>query len=398
MKEKVILAYSGGLDTSIILHWLRQKGYEVICYIADVGQDEDFGRIKQKALNIGAHQVVIKDLKEKFVKDYIFTSLKANAIYEHKYLLGTAIARPLIAKEQVLLAKELGATHLAHGATGKGNDQIRFELAYLQLYPEAKIISPWKDKSFLTQFKGRADMIAYASAHGIADDAVPSKPYSIDENLMHTSYEGGTLENLACHPKKEMFKMTSDLSDAPNEMEEISITFTNGVPTKLTTMTQALTEPLLLFTTLNKIAGKHGIGRIDLVENRQIGLKSRGIYETPAGTVIYQAHLDLESITLDVEVMHTLELQSKKIAQLIYNGLWFSPEMELYMGMVEQAQKSVNGTIKLGLYKGNILILGRTAKDMIYKETLASMDESASFDQQDAKGFIKIKALRLMTK
>jgi argininosuccinate synthase len=398
MKPKIVLAYSGGLDTSVILHWLvHYKGYEVICFIADVGQEEDFEQLEKRALQIGANKVFIQNLQKEFIEDFVFQALKCNAVYEGSYLLGTSLARPLIAQKQVDCALQEGATMLAHGATGKGNDQVRFELAYACLMPQAQIISPWKDPEFLAQFQGRKDLIAYAHTYKIPVNATATKLYSIDENLMHTSYESGILEDPGFAPDESMFKKTTCLYKAPDKPVKISILFKQGIPVEITNYTQGLsiTGPVNLFKYLNELAGLYGIGRVDIVENRFVGIKSRGVYETPAGTVLYKAHKDIESITLDKEVAHLKEALALHVAKLIYNGFWFSPEMEFLMCAINQSQKNVDGVVHMILYKGNVVITGRSSVCSLYDAAVASMNETGSYDQSDAKGFITIHALRL---
>lgn len=397
-KEKVLLAYSGGLDTSVILKWLLNKDYEVICYIADVGQEEDFEEVKKKAQTIGANKVIIQDLKKEFVKKYIFQTLKANAIYEGKYLLGTAIARPLIAKKMVKQAKKLGIKTLAHGCTGKGNDQVRFEIAFYQLMPEVKIISPWKNQEFLDKFQGRIDMINYAKKQGIPISSTLKKPYSMDENLMHISYESGILENPICCPNEEMFLKTASVEEAPNKATKIAIVFEKGIPIMILNKEDKVTikDALGLYEYLNKIAAINAIGREDLVESRFVGMKSRGVYETPAFTVLLKAHKDLEGLTLDKEVLLLKEMLMPKLAQVIYNGFWFSPEMKFLMSATNNSQENVNGTVYLKLFKGNIIVEGRESPNSLYQEDVASMDIHGSYNQKDALGFIKLQALRLV--
>lgn len=398
MKEKVILAYSGGLDTSVIAHWLAHiEGYEVICLVANVGQKEDFQKIKEKAFQSGASDVYVVDLRREFVTDYIFTALKANAIYEGAYLLGTALARPLIAKYQVKCAFDEGAGLLAHGATGKGNDQVRFELSYASLMPSAKVISPWKDEKFLMQFQGRTDLINYAKFHGIPINSTLEKPYSIDENLMHTSYESGMLEDPNQPPDPSMFQKTASIGKAPDSPVDIGITFEKGIPIHLINHTTGyqIAAPLELFIYLNELGGTHGIGRVDMVENRFVGIKSRGVYETPAGTILFKAHKELESITQDKEVAHIKEVLVLKVADLIYNGFWFSPEMAVIMAAIEKSQETVKGQIHLTLHKGNVLITGRQSSQSLYSMAIASMQEIGGYNQSDAKGFIALHALRL---
>lgn len=397
MKNKVILAYSGGLDTSVILKWLINKGYEVVCYIADVGQDDDFDKAKSKALSIGASKVYIEDLKEEFVKNYIFQALKANAVYEGKYLLGTSLARPLIAKKHIEIAKKEGTKVVAHGATGKGNDQVRFELAFMKLMPDVKIISPWKDKKFLSQFEGRTDLINYAKENGIQIDSNLQKPYSMDDNLMHISYEAGLLEDTKYEAKEDMFKKTVSPKDAPDKETKIIIEFKKGVPIKVINIyeNKQVEGALPLFQYLNELGSKNGVGRIDLVENRFGGIKSRGVYETPAGTILLTAHLDIEGITLDKEVCHLKDMLMPKIAELIYNGFWFSPEFEFLMTAIDKSQENIEGKVYLTLYKGNVFVTGRESEKSLYDENIASMDKSGGYDQTDAIGFIKLNALRL---
>lgn len=397
MKDKIILAYSGGLDTSIILKWMINKGYDVICYIADVGQDEDFDKTKSKALSIGASKVYIEDLKEEFVKTYIFQALKANAVYEGKYLLGTALARPLIAKRQIEIAKKERTNIVAHGATGKGNDQVRFEMTFMKLMHDVKIISPWKDKEFLSQFEGRTDLINYAKENKIPIDSTLQKPYSMDDNLMHISYEAGLLEDPKYEAKEEMFKKTVSPKDAPDKETKIMIEFKQGIPIKVINETENKTVEgaLKLFQYLNELGSKNGIGRIDLVENRFVGIKSRGVYETPAGTILLKAHLDIEGIALDKEVCHLKDMLMPKIAELIYNGFWFSPEFEFLMAAIDKSQENIEGKVHMTLYKGNVFVTGRESDKSLYDQDITSMDKSGGYDQTDAIGFIKINALRL---
>ncbi len=397
MKEKVILAYSGGLDTSVILKWLINKGYEVVCYIADVGQNDDFDKAKSKALSLGASKVYIEDLKEEFVKNHIFQALKANALYEGKYLLGTALARPLIAKQHIEIAKKEGTNIIAHGATGKGNDQIRFEMTFIKLMPEVKIISPWKDGGFLSQFEGRTDLINYAEENQIPIDSTLKKPYSMDDNLMHMSYEAGLLEDTKYEPQQDMFQKTVSPKDAPDKETKIMIEFKRGVPVKVENISEdkAVTGALKLFKYLNELASSNGIGRIDMVENRFVGIKSRGVYETPAGTILLKAHLDIEGITLDREVCHLKDMLMPKIAELIYNGFWYSPEFDFLMAAIDKSQENIDGKVYLTLYKGNVIVTGRESEKSLYDLSIASMDKSGGYDQRDAIGFIKLNALRL---
>lgn len=398
MKEKIVLAYSGGLDTSVILKWLIEKGYEVIAYIADVGQDEDFEAAKEKALKIGASKVYIKDLKKEFVTDYIYPAIKANALYEGRYMLGTALARPIIAKYQIEIANQENANYVAHGATGKGNDQVRFELTYYALNPKIKVIAPWKTQEFLEKFKGRTDLLNYAEEKGIPVKASLKKPYSEDDNLMHISHEAGILEDPNFKFEKEMLTKMVMPQDAPDKETHIDIYFEKGIPVKVVNRDngEEYTDPLSLFIYLNKIGGENGIGLVDMVENRFVGIKSRGVYETPGGTILLAAHKDLEGITMDREVLKIRDMLSPIFSQLVYYGFWFSPEMELVMTAIDKSQELVNGKVSLTLYKGNILIDGRESPNSLYNKDLSSMDIEGGFDQKDSAGFIKINAIRLM--
>lgn len=399
--KKVILAYSGGLDTSIILKWLLGKGFHVICFLANVGQKENMLLLEEKARKLGASEVYVEDLRQEFVEQYVFQALKANAVYEGRYLLGTSLARPLIAKKQIEIAKKEFCTMVAHGATGKGNDQVRFEIAYLTLMPEVTIISPWKDPDFLNQFRGRVDMIKYAEAQGIPISSTMEKPYSIDENIFHTSYEGGILENPFFEPFEDMFQQTSSLKNAPDEEVNIVIEFSKGIPIAVTHLEKNLTvneSSVELLNYLNQLGKENGIGRLDLVENRFVGMKSRGVYETPGGTILWKAHQDLESLVLDREVLHLKQMWMPKVAQLIYNGFWFSPEMDFLMAGIEKCQEHVNGKVYLRLYKGNVVITKRESPNSLYNKDIASMDDLGNYDQIDAKGFIKLNALRLIRK
>lgn len=400
MKKEVVLAYSGGLDTSVILKWLINKGYDVTAFMVDVGQEEDFIQAQNKALSIGAKQVVIEDCKNEFINDYVFTSLKSGALYEGRYLLGTSVARPLIAKKIAEYANKHGINYVAHGATGKGNDQIRFEFVFMQFIPNVTIISPWKDPEFLAKFNGRTDLLNYAEEQGIPVTSTLAKPYSIDENLMHTSYEAGILEDPQHTPPADMFKKTISPVDAPDALHRLEIEFKNGSPVKVTDLSQNKvidSSVLAIFDYLNKVGGANGVGRIDIVESRFVGMKSRGVYETPGGTIIFKAHQDLETLTLDREVLLIKANLAPKLAQLIYNGFWFSPEMEMLMAAINVSQKRVNGTVKLALYKGNVIIEGRSSPNSLYNFDIASMDKLGDYDQTDAKGFIKLNALRLTT-
>ena len=396
--KKVVLAYSGGLDTSVILKWLIEQGYEVIAYIADVGQAGDFQAAKRKALKVGAKKVYIEDLKKELVTDYIFPIFKANAIYEGRYLLGTSAARPVIAKRQIEIAKKEGAQYVAHGATGKGNDQVRFELGYYALNPKIKVIAPWKMESFLSQFKGRTDLMNYAKEKGIEVSTTLKKPYSEDDNLLHISHEAGILEDPAHECAEDIYSKTVSPEKAPNKATKIKILFKDGVPVKLTNLNtgKSETDPLKLFNMLNDLGSKNGIGRIDMVENRFVGIKSRGVYETPGGTILFAAHKDIEGIAMDREVMRLRDMLSPKFAELVYNGFWFSPEMSFLMAAINESQKAIDGLVTLKLYKGNVMVIGRESPSSLYDKNLSSMDVAGGFNQKDSEGFIKIHATRLM--
>ena len=397
MSKKVVLAYSGGLDTSVILKWLTNKGYDVICFVGDVGQRENFEEVEKKAMATGALGVYIEDLKEEFVTDFIFPAIRGNAIYEGKYLLGTALARPLLAKKQIEIARKEGAGYVAHGATAKGNDQVRFELSYYALNPEIKIVSPWKDPDFLAQFRGRGDLIEYAKKWDIPIKASSEKPYSEDENLMHISHEAGVLEDPAFTPSEDIFTITGSPKNSPDEETRIEIEFRNGDPVKVTNQNDGTTEtkPLALFMYLNEVGGANGIGRVDMVENRFIGIKSRGIYENPAATILWEAHRDLEAIAMDKQVMHLRDMLSPKFAELIYNGFWFSPEMDFLMSAFNKSQEAIDGRVILTLYKGNVRAIGRESPTSLYDQGLSSMDVEGGFNALDSRGFIEIHALRL---
>ena len=398
MKEKVVLAYSGGLDTSVILKWLIERGYEVIAFVADVGQDEDFEECRSKAIMLGASKVIVADLKREFVTDYVFKAVKANAVYEDRYLLGTALARPLIARKQIETAIAEGAKAVAHGATGKGNDQVRFELCYYSLVPDIKVIAPWKDPEFLLTFKGRTDLLKYASDKNIPVKASLAKPYSEDENLMHISHEAGILEDPMFAMHRNMLVKMSMPQDAPDRETRIVITFKDGIPVKVLNKDDGTVneDPYELFVYLNKIGGENGIGLLDMVENRFVGIKSRGVYETPGATILYAAHRDIEGIAMDREVMRLRNMLTPKFSELIYNGFWFSPEMDFLMAAIDKSQEVIDGCVHICLYKGNILIEGRESPSSLYNKDLSSMDIEGGFDQTDSRGFIKINAMRLM--
>jgi len=404
-KPKLVLAYSGGLDTSVILKWLCEKGFDVIAFCANVGQyEEDFSAVKAKAVAVGATKCIVTDLRKEFVTDYVFDCIKSNAIYEGRYLLGTSIARPCIAKEMIRIATEEGAQYIAHGATGKGNDQVRFEMCAQALSPTIKCVAPWRDAEFIESFKGRSDLLKYCEKHEIPVDAKPKANYSIDENLFHTSYESGPLEDAACGAEESMFKMTVSPQSAPGNSETIVIEFDKGIPVKITNKTDGTvkTDPLEIFLYCNTIAGKHGVGRLDMVENRFVGIKSRGVYETPGGTLLREAHMDLEGICMDREVKRITEGMSNEFARLCYNGFWFAPEMELIRHSLDFAQRDVIGEVEIELYKGNCIVKGRSSPKALYNADLASMDiegggDAFDYNPADAQGFIRINAVRLKT-
>jgi len=381
---KVVLAYSGGLDTSIMIKWLKDNyGCEVIAYCADLGQGEELKGLRTKALGTGASKVYIEDLKEEFARDFLFPMLKAGAIYEGQYLLGTSVARPLIAKRQVEIAKREKAGAVAHGATGKGNDQVRFELTFKALAPHLKIIAPWRE----WELKGREEEIEYARKNGIPVPVTKAKPYSSDRNLWHISYEGGVLEDPWFEPKEDMFILTDSPEKAPNKPEYIEIGFGAGIPE---TVNGKRLKPVQLIQTLNKIGGKHGIGRADIVENRLVGIKSRGVYETPGGTILYAAHQALESITLDRDTLHYKQLVAQRYAELVYYGQWFTPLKEALDVFVNKTQVNVTGTTRLKLYKGNCTVVGRKSKKSLYRPDLATFEREAIYSQKDAEGFINL--------
>ena len=396
-KEKVVLAYSGGLDTSIILKWLVNKEFEVICFIGDVGQSDDFDLVKEKAIKLGASKVHIKDLQEEFIVDYIFPALQGNALYEGRYLLGTSLARPVLAKAQIDVANEEGATIVSHGSTGKGNDQVRFELSYYALAPDIKVLAPWKNTEFLNQFKGRDDLLDYAKKWSIPVTASKNSPYSEDENIMHISHEAGELENPETRPEESVFSLTNSIANSDENESLIEIHFKNGIPTKVKNMDdgKTISGALNLFRYLNELGNRHGIGRVDMVENRFIGIKSRGIYETPGATILWEAHRDLEGIAMDKEVMHIRDMLIPKFSELIYNGFWFSPEMDFLLTAINKSQEAVDGKVKLALIKGNVITIGRESPSSLYDKDLSSMNVEGGFDATDSTGFININAIRL---
>ena len=389
--KKIVLAYSGGLDTTVILHWLKKEyDAEVIAFTADIGQDHDADLVKQRANSIGASKVIIEDLKEDFTLDYIFPMFKANTLYEGEYLLGTSIARPLISKRLVEIAEQEGADAIAHGATGKGNDQIRFEIGSYSLNPDIQVIAPWRT----WEFTSRADLVQYCKEHQISIDAGPEEPlYSTDENLLHTSYEGEILEDPSIPAPEEIWKRTVSLESAPDKPEVIEISFTKGVATAINGKAYS---PAEILTNLNEIAGRHGIGRLDLVENRFTGMKSRGCYETPGGTLLLKAHRAMESITLDSNAGHLKDELMPKYAKLIYDGFWWSPEREALQALIDSTQEFVTGSVQLSLYKGNTSIQSRSSEYSLYDSKIVTFeDDENAYDQADASGFIKINSLRL---
>ncbi len=390
--ERVCLSYSGGLDTSVILHWLIENyGCEVVAYTADVGQEEELAGLPEKARKTGAVDCVIRDLREEFARDFVFPAIRGGAIYEGTYLLGTALARPLIAKHQVEVALETGCDAVVHGATGKGNDQVRFELAFRALAPELQIIAPWRE----WDIRSRSDCLAYCEKYRIPVTATLEKPYSIDRNLMHISYEGGVLEDPWRAPDESMFIMTKSPEKAPDLPSEIEIGFERGTPVSIDGESLS---PAALLHRLNLLAGEHGVGRVDMVENRFVGLKSRGVYETPGGTVLHRAHRAIESITLDREVMHERDRLSPRYAELIYNGFWYSPEMNALRALMEASQENVTGDVRLSLYKGDVRISGRRSPVSLYDAAQASFEDAGpedTYDQRDATGFIRLQGLRL---
>ncbi|HNQ86215.1 MAG TPA: argininosuccinate synthase [Deltaproteobacteria bacterium] len=389
--KKVVLAYSGGLDTSVILKWLIDEfGYEVICFAADVGQAEELDGLEEKARKTGARKIYIEDLREEFVRDYVFPAYRADVAYEGLYLLGTSLARPLIAKRMVEIARKEKAFAVAHGATGKGNDQVRFELGAWALYPEIKVIAPWKMDEW--KLRSRDKMIDYAKKHGIAVPVTKKKPYSMDRNLLHISFEGGILEDLWNEPAEDMFVLSCSPEQAPDRPTSVVISFVDGDPVAID---GKRLSPAKLLARLNDLGGKNGIGRVDIVENRYVGMKSRGVYETPGGTILKAAHRGMEQITMDREVMHLRDELMPRYAALVYNGYWFSPEREVLQVLIDESQKGVTGDVRVKLYKGNCFVTGRRAKKSLYNPEIATFEEDVVYDQKDAGGFIKLNALRL---
>jgi len=392
MKEKikkVVLAYSGGLDTSVILRWLIETyDCEVVAFVADLGQGEELEGVRQKGLRTGAGKVYVEDLREEFVRDFVFPMLRANAIYEGGYLMGTSIARPLIGKRQIEIAREERADAVSHGATGKGNDQVRFEVTYLALNPRIQIIAPWK----IWDFKSRTDLIKYAQKHGIPVPVTAEKPYSIDRNLLHISFEGGILEDPWMEPPADMFVLTRSPEKAPDKPIYLEIDFESGNPVSVNGKRMASAE---LLAELNRLGGENGIGRVDMVENRYVGMKSRGVYETPGGTILHAAHRAVESITMDREVMHLRDSLIPRYAEMIYYGYWFSPEREVLQKMIDESQRMVTGTARLKLFRGNCTVVGRKSAESLYSCDFATFEEDQVYNQKDAEGFIRLNALRL---
>ena len=398
MKDKVILAYSGGLDTSVILKWLANKGFDVIAYVADVGQNEDYKAIEEKAYATGASKVYIEDLKKPLVTDYIYPALKANTIYEGTYMLGTSLARPIIAKRHIEIAKKEGTKYVAHGATGKGNDQVRFEFGYYMNMPDVKIISPWKDEEWLSQFEGRSDMLKYAEENGIPVKATTKKPYSEDENMIHISHEAGILEDPSMRCPEDVYSLTLSPQKAADKETILTIEFKDGTPVSVKNENDGtvVTEPVEMIMYLNKRGHDNAIGRVDMVENRFIGIKSRGVYETPGCEILWKAHHNLEGLCMDKEAMHLRDMLSPKYAELIYNGYWGAPEFNMLTALFEESQKNVTGKATVALYKGNVINAGIESPCSLYNEDLGSMDKAGGYHPIDCKGFININAIRLM--
>ncbi|CAO1627044.1 unnamed protein product [Jaminaea pallidilutea] len=395
-KGKVLLAYSGGLDTSTILAWLIDEGYDVVAFMADVGQEEDFEAARSKALKCGAKDFILSDMKREFITQLIYPAVQANAIYEDVYLLGTSLARPVIARGMIEAADKYGCQFVSHGCTGKGNDQVRFELAFYGLKPDIKVIAPWRNPEFYNRFAGRSALLEYAASKGIPVTQTKSKPWSTDENLFHISYEAGILEDPNTTPPDDMWKLTNSPETAPEKPEHIAITFTKGIPTKVSVGGKEITDAVDIFFTLNNLARVHGIGRVDIVENRFIGVKSRGCYETPAGTILRAAHVDLEGLTLDREVRRLRDsFITTKFSEQLYYGMFFTPECKFVRSCIPGTQGTVNGQVKLKLYKGNVIVQGRTSEETLYDEKFSSMDELGGFQPEETTGFIEVNAIRI---
>lgn len=392
-KPKVVLAYSGGLDTSIIVRWLADRGFEVVCFCANVGQEEKYPDLKAKALNSGGSKCIIRDLTDEFVSDFVYPAIAWNARYEGRYLLGTSLARPVIAKHMVEIAKAEGAEYIAHGATGKGNDQVRFELTAYALLPGVKIIAPWRDPEFNQVIKGRAEAIAYAHAHGIPVSASKKEPWSSDENLLHISFEAGELEDPNRKPRDSMYKLTKPVKTIKKAAETVTIDFVAG---RAVAINGKKGSPKAILTEANRLGFEHGVGRIDLVESRFVGMKSRGIYETPGGTILMAAHEDLETMCVGRDLLALKNQLAVRFSQMAYNGFWYCEEMEALHAFLEVSQRHVNGRVTLELYRGNVMVVGRTSPDSLYDEDIASMDDDhGAYDQTDATGFIRLQALPL---
>jgi len=393
-REKVVLAYSGGLDTSVIVHWLTQQGYDVVALLLDLGQKvEDLDAIRDKGAKAGAVKVLVQDVQEEFVRDFVFPAIRFNALYEGTYLLGTALARPLISKQQIEVARAEGARYVAHGATGKGNDQVRFELSYYALNPDIQVLAPWKMPDFYRELPGRRELIAYAEQHGIPVKATLEQPWSSDENLMHISFEAGMLEDPAQEPRPDMFELTVDPREAPDEPQQVYIDFERGIPVAVD---GERLSPAKLLSRLNDYGGRHGIGRVDMVESRFVGMKNRGVYETPGGTILHTAHRAAESITLDRDVINLKDTLMPRFARSVYNGFWYAPEMRVLLAALEASQQSVSARVRLQLYKGNCTVTARESPYSLYDAALASMDDDrGAYTPEDAIGFIRLNALTL---
>lgn len=394
-KETVVLAYSGGLDTSCILVWLKEKGFRVVACIANVGQDEDFEAAKTKAMSIGAAAVYVDDVRDEFVSEFIWPWVQSNAVYEDQYLLGTSLARPLISRVLVKVAQKENAKYISHGATGKGNDQVRFELSIAALDSRIQIMAPWRDPEFTTRFQGRNDLFEYASKNNIPLPVDKKSPWSMDANLMHISYEAGILEDPNISPPDRMWLMTTDPIKAPDQPQFIEIKFKAGLPVESKIANEIIKGPLKIFEALNKIGGAHGVGRLDIVESRFVGMKSRGCYETPGGTILLTAHRDIEAMTTDREVLNAKSELTRRFAVQVYNGLWFSPESEYIRDCINSSQRFVNGTVKVMIFKGSCRVIARNSETSLYNAQIASMDELDGYNPADAEGFIKVNALRL---
>lgn len=393
-REKLVLAYSGGLDTSVLVHWLTNKGYDVIALCLDLGQQvEDLEAIRDKGFKAGAVEVLLEDVREEFVQEFVLPAVQWNAIYEGTYLLGTSLARPLIARKQIEIAEKFGATAVGHGATGKGNDQVRFEISYYALQPEIRVVAPWKIPEFYKSYPGRTELLAYAQEQGIPVKATVAQPWSSDENLMHISFESGMLEDPWQAPRADMFELSQSPQNAPDQVRELLVDFEAGIPVAVD---GERLSPAQLLARLNQIGGENGIGRVDMVESRFVGMKSRGVYETPGGTILHIAHRAVESLTLDRNVINLKDSLMPRFAQLVYNGFWFTPEMELLLSMGQQTQERVTGTVRMDLYKGNCTVTGRKSPYSLYDEDIATMEKDQGvYNPQDADGFIRLHALPL---